>query len=250
MDVLGIGKQIAGATPQGQMFQWINQNLTNEGDTEAGMVLQMSIFETRTDKATGKAVKVNKSRDILPMPQNVEVSYRHNWAWQEAGDYGSISGIGQEITRGIYKVGEALAPARMMVAGKSQLGFTLNEKVKYLYNGPEARNFSYNLHFQPNSSGENDAIQAWIKKVKAAAAPDHTVGTQFWKFPMFFEMQWPKIDKLFKTGTVALNNITVNYTPDGMWSEHTDGLPTATKVSLSFTELDYATRDRINKGGW
>ena len=121
----------------------------------------------------------------------------------------------------------------------------MNDKVKYIYEGPVARNFSFTFLMQPNNAGDNAKIQAWIKRMKKMAAPDGGERETFWTFPDFVQLSWPKLDKLFKTGTLAINSITVNYTPDGLWSEHTGGLPTATRVSISYTELDYATKQKI-----
>lgn len=214
------------------------------GDNE---VMKQTGFITRTIE--GETVTILTSVNILPMPQNIEVSYKQKWAWQEAADIDSWSGVGQEIVRGLYKVGDFITPNRYANFGKYKAKMTLNEKVKFLYEGPEARTFNFNLLFQPNNVGEQADIQAWITRVKKDSSPDYALGTQFWKYPSFMKLEWPTMEGLFKTGVVACNGITVNYTPDGLWSQHTDGKPTATKVSLSFTELDYVTKTEVD-GGW
>ena len=50
-----------------------------------------------------------------------------------------------------------------------------------------------------------------------------------------------------KVATCVLTNVGVDYTPDGVKSFH-DGSPTAISMSLSFSETELLTKDKINKG--
>ena len=50
--------------------------------------------------------------------------------------------------------------------------------------------------------------------------------------------------KIFSVGDCVLNNVTVDYAPNG-WAAFNDGYPVQTTLSLQFTEMDIVTKDKI-----
>jgi len=50
--------------------------------------------------------------------------------------------------------------------------------------------------------------------------------------------------KIFSVGDCVLENVTVDYAPNG-WAAHNDGYPIQTTLSLQFKEMDIVTKDKI-----
>jgi hypothetical protein len=74
-------------------------------------------------------------------------------------------------------------------------------------------------------------------------------GLAFFDYPDEFIISFPKNESfLFKIGTSVLTDFTVNYTPDGGSYFHENGAPVSVSMSLSFTELDVITKDKIAQG--
>jgi hypothetical protein len=220
-----------------------------------GDALEMMTYKTETLKFEdrGKVVQILTAHDFLPMPQNVEVAYPKNWAGKETTgftfDKTALRQVGVELAKGAARFGETIFPDRAVAQGQYQSGMSVYDNKKLLFEGLDFRQFQFSLLFQPNNPAEQADVQNWITRVKIDSAPDLVLGDAFYKYPDFFQLSWPKLDNLFVTGPLALTNITVNYTPEGLWSENTDEMPTATRVNLSFTEIDLPVKDKI-EGGW
>lgn len=232
-----------------------------------GEGLTMTTFEVKTVMVgvggfkTPKTVKVIKSQDWLPMPQEIEVAYPKNWATKNGfmGEFDSSgfwSGTGSAALgglEGLARVGKAtvdMLPGaeNLAVEGSYQTGLTVNERKKLIFEGLDFRTFSFSLLLQPNNAGEQGAMEAWIRRVKFDSAPDVQANGGLFIYPDYFVFEWEKMNNLFKTGPCAITNISVNYTPDGIWSENVDAKPTAMRVNLAISEIEIATKEKIGAG--
>jgi hypothetical protein len=54
-------------------------------------------------------------------------------------------------------------------------------------------------------------------------------------------------DRLFKVGDCVLDNVSVDYAPNG-WAAHDNGAPVQTRMTLQFKELDIINRGRMRDG--
>jgi hypothetical protein len=57
----------------------------------------------------------------------------------------------------------------------------------------------------------------------------------------------PENDRLFKVGKCVLENVSVDYAPNG-WAAYNNGAPVQTRLNLSFKEIDILDRSRMRKG--
>lgn len=238
-------------TATAQLKPALTQNITNLAPTD-DQYTKMTMFNTKTMsvRGTAKTVTIINEVAFLPMPQTINVDYPKEWSAGATMDMsqGMAQTAKDEAYRGLYKTVDALATDRMMNEARWKYGGTLNDKMKMLFDNIPFRTFSFPLLFQPKSQAENALIHAWINTVKLKSAPSYLEGQAFFKFPDFIKLEWPRLNKLFTTGALACTNVSVNYTPNGIWSQHTDGLPTAVSVNLSFTEVELATKENIVRG--
>ncbi len=142
----------------------------------------------------------------------------------------------------------------------------INPYMEVIFENMEMRSFTYRFKFQPKDEKERDDVQEIIKLFRFHMAPELQPGNmRFLGIPATFDihymyqtsdygesgsMDWRNArenDFYNKIATCVLTNVSVDYTPDGVKSFH-DGSPTAISMSLSFSETELLTKDKINKG--
>ena len=133
------------------------------------------------------------------------------------------------------------------IIGRST-GLTINNNLEVLFNGPQLRTFSYSYRFTPREPKEADKIKQIIRFFKKSMAPKRSTSRIFLKSPNVFKLKYT-----YKNGDshpflnnikiCALNQFTVDYTPDGSYSTYEDdggrgdGSMTSYQVSLGFKEM-------------
>lgn len=137
-------------------------------------------------------------------------------------------------------------------------GYTVNPQMQMLYQGLGFRTFSLSFIFTPTSKSETLMVNDIIYEFKRAAAPrlnDTTAsGTRnmFLVPPDIFNINfcWRGIENPYlpKYGDCVLENIDVNYAPNGWAAHDSDGSPLQTTLSLTFKEIEIVTRDRLDSG--
>ena len=144
-------------------------------------------------------------------------------------------------------------------------GQTINKNVEVLFNGPNLRTFGYSYRFTPREPKEAKRIKEIIRFFKKSMAPKRSTSRIFLKSPNVWKLKYT-----FRNGDshpflnnikiCALNNFTVDYTPDGSYSTYDDeggqgdGSMTSYQVSMSFMEMtpiyndDFWTDDEGQEG--
>ena len=160
---------------------------------------------------------------------------------------GTLSAAAQAIgedTIKAYFAGQAIGAN---IIGRST-GLTINNNLEVLFNGPNLRSFNYNYRFTPREPKEADKIKQIIRFFKKQMAPKRSTSRIFLKSPNVWKLKYT-----YKNGDshpflnnikiCALNQFTVDYTPDGSYSTYEDdggrgdGSMTSYQVSLGFLEM-------------
>lgn len=138
--------------------------------------------------------------------------------------------------------------------GLNYAGYVFNPQQQLLFEGINFRRFSMSFTFTPYSSKEAETIKNIVTKFRSAAAPQIVQNTGGFLFipPSQFEISFmsngavnPYINKVKRC---YLDNVDVNYAPNG-WAAHaTDGAPVQTTMSLSFIETELIDRTQIDLG--
>jgi hypothetical protein len=132
------------------------------------------------------------------------------------------------------------------------LGFALNENLLVLFRSMGLRTFSYDFFFSPKSAREALAVRNIIKSFRFHAHPEVNFGygllyTAPGTFDITFMHRGTENKNIHKVSTCVLNSVEVDYAPLG-WTTHTDGMPIQTRLSLSFTETEVMTKEKISSG--
>ena len=139
-----------------------------------------------------------------------------------------------------YFAGQAVGNGSLFTRGS---GKVLNPNLELLFGGPQLRQFNYNFRFTPREEREAREVKNIIKFFKKNMAPIRTTGRLFLKTPNVFKLKY-----FFKNGQAhpflnkikvcALQNMSVDYTPDGSYMTYDDGSMTSYNLTMTFGELN------------
>lgn len=120
-------------------------------------------------------------------------------------------------------------------------GQVFNPNMELLFNGPTLRNFNFTFKMMPRSASEAEEIKQIIRFFKRGMAPKAGSGNLFLKTPNVFELRYRQGNGehqfLHRFKQCFLENISVNYTGEGVYSTYDDGTPVSMNMNLAFKEL-------------
>jgi len=129
-------------------------------------------------------------------------------------------------------------------------GAILNPNSELLFNGPSLRTFNFSFKMTPRHQKEAIAIRKIIRTLKQGMAPKSTASGIFLAAPNIFELEFKYVDPKIKEATAkrhpflpvlkpcALQNLSVNYMPDGSYMTYGDGSMIAYDMTCTFAELE------------
>lgn len=142
-------------------------------------------------------------------------------------------------------------------AGANQSFFTrttgaiLNNNLELLFQGPTLRNFTFSFSLSAREPKEAEAIKKIIRFFKQGMSVKRSTTALFLKSPNIFDIEYyykgsehPYINKI---KTCALQNFSVNYTPDGNYATFEDGAMTQYNLTLTFGEIEPLFDDDYTK---
>ena len=132
-----------------------------------------------------------------------------------------------------------------------------NPFVEVFFNTMNIRTFTYNFNFAPRNEDETMEIQQIIQLFRFHMAPDlQEVNSRYLTLPSEFDIHYMykaqdgnsyENDYYGRIGTCVLENVSTNYTPNGVKS-FSSGAPTQITMSLTFRETELLTKEKINQG--
>ena len=132
-----------------------------------------------------------------------------------------------------------------------------NPFVEMFFNSMNVRTFTYNFNFAPRNEDETMEIQEIIQLFRFHMAPElQSQNSRYLTLPSEFDIHYMykandgnsyENDYYNRISTCVLENVSTNYTPNGVKS-FADGAPTQITMSLSFRETETLTKEKINQG--
>ena len=181
----------------------------------------------------------------------------------------AISGDAQPIIRQLLTLNAAAAITKKVginidpEAFRSRVtGTAINPNLELLFQGPKLRSFGFQFKLAPRSADESYKIRKIVKFFKKGMAPLRSTegsSTFFLGAPMVFDIQFKRgskeLNTIGKIKTCALQQCTINYTPDGIYNSYEDdSQPVALILQLGFTELLPLYNDDydydVDSAGW
>ena len=147
---------------------------------------------------------------------------------------------------------EGAVPLANKVFGRAE-----NPFVEVFFNSMNVRSFQYNFNFAPRNENETMEIQQIIQLFRFHMAPElQERNSRYLTLPSEFDIHYMykandgnsyENDYYNRISTCVLENVSTNYTPNGVKS-FADGAPTQITMSLSFRETETLTKEKINQG--
>jgi hypothetical protein len=132
-------------------------------------------------------------------------------------------------------------------------GKSINPQLEMLYNSPRLRTFTFDFRLVPRNAAEAEQINTIIFLLKRFSAPEIPAGStgRYFIPPARFELEFYHHNEpnknLFKTKQCVLENISLDYAPNG-YASHYDGMPVETRMSLIFRETTIIDKKAVEEG--
>lgn len=210
-----------------------------------------------------------KTAIALHVPNQLSVRYGTTWsevdtaAIQAVADAGGAlaeamanpANMKKALASGGSVVREAaanLALTKLPNAGavSAALGIAANPKKEQTFQGVEFRKFTFDYQFFPRDEFEAENVLNIIHQFKLHMHPEFKSELNYvWIYPSEFDIIYYTNGgenlNVHRHTSCILENMTVNYTPNGSFSVFANGMPTQINISLDFKELQLASKETI-----
>lgn len=127
-------------------------------------------------------------------------------------------------------------------------GITPNPRKEQVFQGVNFRTFSFDYQFFPRSASEAESVMRIINLFKLHMHPEYTSEAKFnFVYPSEFEIHYFMGNKenknLEKVMSCILTDMTINYSPQGVFNTFENGIPSQINVQMQFTELGIMTKE-------
>ena len=152
------------------------------------------------------------------------------------------------------RIGTSQAFSSALLQGQ---GYAVNPQMQMIYQGIGMRSFSLSFIFTPSSATESEVVNDIIYHFKYYSSPELQNPKQSYinnlymippsVFNVYFKINNIENAYLPKYGDCVLENMEVNYAPNG-FSTHRDGAPVQTTLTLLFKEIESVHKHKLSKG--
>jgi hypothetical protein len=239
--------------------------------------IETSSSNSLSRKFTDRTKRISTAIQLW-IPGQVQSNYSVDWNKSDLGAVGAMIDAGTSIgelsldrASEIWNIGKTIAPDVAVNTGagiiQALTPFNVldaknwytnqinNPYMEMVFNGVNARTFSFTFKMLPRNAKEAETIRKICKEFRFHAAPElKENGTNlYWMAPSEFDVTFLFRNeaygtKLFKISTCALTDVQVKYGADGGFNYHDDGTPIFTELTLNLTEMELLTKSRIESG--
>jgi hypothetical protein len=221
-----------------------------------------------------RAQKRLKTAIALHIPNNLSINYGVVWNEEDTQNLEMAASIvsGWEVSKGVESnsknsnvagvagdkllgiaTGKALSSGPNAAGNSVATGLAANPKKEQVFKGVNFRTFSFEYKFFPRNSDESKNIFRIIQQFKYHMHPEYKDNNNFVyiypsEFDIFYYNNGQENMNLHRHTSCVLTDLSVNYTPNGMFNTFSDGMPTQIDITLSFRELALLTKEKIKDG--
>jgi len=242
-----------------------------ESDLKNSSGIKLSTVLTKTP-IVGEAKKRLAAAIVLYMPNALAQDTSVVWGEEELDNPANLATVGIASVHAGYKgdgasgvlnaagnlayYGTGLALIKSNLLGAANLAAATsritpgNTRAEQLFKRVTFRSFNMLYNFAPKSEAEAANVLSIIRMFKHHMLPEYKdTATFLFLYPSDFNIKYYVGDKenqyLEKNFTCVLTNISINYSPNGIFSTFPNGMPTMIDLTMSFTELSLATKETV-----
>ena len=228
----------------------------------------VGVAATASEAASAsRAQRRLKTAIAMHVPNQLSIRYGVNWSDDDTAAFQMIATGGSEIMNAL-KTGDmkglgdkasaivsnlALSKGPNAAAMSAATGLAANPKKEQVFKGVDFRTFSFDYQFFPRSEPEAANVLRIIKEFKYHMHPEFKDASNFlYIYPSEFDISYyqngEENTNLHRHTSCVLQEMTVNYTPNGAFTTFPNGMPTQINVTLGFRELGLLTKDKVEDG--
>jgi hypothetical protein len=197
----------------------------------------------------------------LYIPNQLGVRYHASYSEEDTAAFSMAAKGADTLSRGLKGAsglaGEVLTA---LAINKGQFGkemgvaagLAVNPKKEQAFTGVDFRTFSFEYNFAPQSPEEAQNVLNIIRAFKYHMHPEFKSENAFlYIYPSEFDITYYKGAtenlNIHRHTSCVLEEVNVNYTPNGVFSTFSNGMPTQISLSLTFKELQLLSKETIEK---
>lgn len=238
--------------------------LANVPTVGAGVVAAIAPSTTRFQKRLKTAI-------ALHIPNQLSVKYGASWgeedtlaasmggaAAQQAGEMvkalegknnnSDVKGLGASV---IANLTLSKAPGAAGISAAT--GLASNPRKEQIFKGVSFRSFSFEYQFFPRSAEEAKNVMNIIQIFKYHMHPEFKDANSFvYIYPSEFDISYftngVENPHLHRHTSCVLEELNVNYTPNGTFTSFDNGMPTQINMTMQFKEIALLDKSTIKEG--
>ena len=207
-----------------------------------------------------------KTAIALHVPNQLSVRYGMQWSEEDTlllqaasdgvqqalsrqGATGKLTGVGAAGVSALAAVGLQKTSGGV----SSALGIAANPKKEQTFKGVDFRKFTFDYQFYPRSADEAKNVLNIIQQFKLHMHPEFKSDLNYlWIYPSEFDIIYYTNGvenlNLHRHTSCVLEEMSVNYTPNGNFNTFANGMPTQINITLGFRELQILSRETVMGG--
>ena len=198
----------------------------------------------------------------LSIPNQISARYSASWSEEETAGFSAATKGAGEVARGLKGNAKGVAGEVLtaLALDKGQFGKEMgiaaglasNPKKEQAFKGIDFRTFSFEYNFAPQSPDEAQNVLNIIRAFKYHMHPEFKSENAFlYIYPSEFDITYYKGNaenlNIHRHTSCVLTEVSVNYSPNGVFSTFDNGMPTQITLSLTFKELQTLSKETIEK---
>lgn len=232
-----------------------------------GAALGVAVAGTQAPDASRSQRRL-KTAIALHIPHQLSIRYGMQWSEEDtalvqgAADaiQGALNSKGSVARQAGAKqfageAGAAIALNKVQNPGavSAALGIAANPKKEQTFKGVDFRKFTFDYQFFPRNKTEAENVLRIIEQFKLHMHPEFKSQLNYiWIYPSEFDIIYynkhVENRNIHKHTSCVLEEMNVNYTPNGAYQVFDNGMPTQINVSLGFKELQILSKETIQEG--
>lgn len=233
----------------------------------AGAAIGVAVAGTMAPDASRSQRRL-KTAIALHIPNQLSVRYGMQWSEEDtallqgAAD-AIVAGIGKSGSNGKQSTlpqvaregGAAIALNKVQNPGavSAALGIAANPKKEQTFKGVDFRKFTFDYQFFPRDEREAMNVMNIIEAFKLHMHPEFKSALNYvWIYPSEFDIIYytngVENQHIHRHTSCVLEEMSVNYTPNGSFTAFSNGMPTQINISLGFKELQILSKETVAGG--
>ena len=226
----------------------------------AGVTASIAASATRQQRRLKTAIAMH-------VPNQLSIRYGMQWDEDDTFALAAAAAGGSELLEAVKKgdtknLTDSKGAAGNIIANltlknnsamSNATGMAANPKKEQVFKGVDFRKFTFDYQFFPRDEKEANNVLNIIQQFKYHMHPEFKDNNNFiYIYPSEFDIMYysggEENMNLHRHTSCVLEELNVNYTPNGAFTTFANGMPTQINVTMGFRELALLTKDKVENG--